>query len=210
MLFDDSYHTIAGFCTAEFRERGSRFIAMAWPVTSEPEVKSLLQATRKAHPQANHACYAFRLTTDPTVFRCSDDREPSGSAGKPILAAIQSKGVTDTLVVVVRYFGGTLLGVPGLINAYRTAAADALKEAIITEKWIVQSYIITFTYDLTSAVHQLLHGMKAAITTQAFGEPCTIRFDIRLHQAEKMEELHRQHPVLAHRSQLEKTTHASS
>ena len=210
MLFDDSYFTIAGISSSEFRDKGSRFIALAYPVKSEAEVKSILQAARKEHPQANHVCYAFRLTTDPTVFRSSDDREPSGSAGKPILAAIQSKGLTDTLVVVIRYFGGTLLGVPGLINAYRTAAYEALERSKIEEKWIMQGYIIRFTYELGSAVHQLLQNVNAKIHQQNYGESCTINFDIRLHHAEKFEAAHRRHPLLAYKSQLEKTKHASA
>lgn len=210
MLFDDSYFTINEFYTSEFKDRGSRFLAFVYPVKSETAVKSILQATRKEHPQANHVCYAFRMTTDPTVYRSSDDREPSGSAGKPILAAIQSKGLTDILVVVVRYFGGTLLGVPGLINAYRTAASAALDKATIVEKWVMQSYIIRFTYELTTAVHQLLQNMKAQIKEQDFGEICTITFEVRLHHAEKLETAHSQHPVLAYKTQLEKTKNASA
>lgn len=210
MLFDDSYMTIDGISTAEFRDRGSRFIAVAYPIQSETAVKAILQATRKEHPQANHVCYAFRMTTDPTVLRSSDDREPSGSAGKPILAAIQSKGLTDTLVVVIRYFGGTLLGVPGLINAYRSAAAAAIEKATIREKWIMQAYVVSFTYELTSAVHQLLQGMKAHILGQSFGESCSITFEVRLQLTEKLETAHRLHPVLAYRSHLEKTKHAST
>jgi len=210
MLFDDSFLTIAEFSTSEFKDRGSRFLALAYPVKSEAEVKSILQATRKEHPQANHVCYAFRLTTDPTVFRSSDDREPSGSAGKPILAAIQSKGLTDTLVVVARYFGGTLLGVPGLINAYKTAAMWALEKSKVEEKWVMQSYVIIFTYELSNAVHQLLQNLKAQIHEQSYGESCTITFDVRLHQSEKLETAHRQHPILAYKSQLERKKHASS
>lgn len=210
MLFDDNYFTITGPSTSEFRDRGSRFLALAYPVKSEAEVKVILQTTRKEHPQANHVCYAFRLTTDPTVFRSSDDREPSGSAGKPILAAIQSKGLTEILVVVIRYFGGTLLGVPGLINAYRTAASEALEKSKIEEKWVMQGYVIRFTYELSSAVHQLLQNMNVKIHEQSYAERCTITFDIRLHHAEKLEAAHRQHPILAHKSQLERTKHASA
>lgn len=121
-----TYKTIAAATTADFRDRGSKFFAFAYPLQQVDEVKHLLQALKKEHPKAVHFCYAYRLDTDGIQYRANDDGEPSGSAGRPILGQIDSAGFTNVLVVVVRYFGGTLLGVPGLINAYKTATASAL------------------------------------------------------------------------------------
>ena len=132
------YKTLAQATTAEFRDRGSRFIAYAYPVNTVDEVKARVQALKKEHSKANHHCVAFRIGIDGKLFRASDDGEPSGSAGRPILGQIDSAGLTNTLVVVVRYFGGTLLGVPGLINAYKEVTAAALKDAAITEKCVEQ------------------------------------------------------------------------
>src|SRR5690606_2431913 len=112
--------------TAEFKDRGSKFLAYAFPINDEQELKGKLKELKALHPKAGHHCYAYRLGLDGNQYRANDDGEPSGSAGKPILGQIDSAGVTNVLVVVVRYFGGTLLGVPGLINAYKTATAEAL------------------------------------------------------------------------------------
>ena len=202
MLFDDSYFTLKSPSTGECRDRGSRFIALAYPVQQEEEVKSILQQIKKDHPQANHHCYAFRLTPDPTVYRASDDREPSGSAGKPILGAITSKGLTDVLVVVVRYFGGTLLGVPGLINAYRSAAVAALEHAELTEKFIEETFSLEFQYDLSNEVHQLLRKHKASITAQDYNEPCCISFSLRKSAIIAFENAYKTHPVLSYQTQL--------
>src|SRR5690349_11582622 len=116
------YNTIERPAVAELKERGSRFIAYAYPVSTVEAVKKQLESLKKEHPKANHHCFAYRLGLDNNVFRVSDDGEPSGTAGKPILGQIDSKQLTDTLIIVVRYFGGTLLGVPGLIHAYKSAA----------------------------------------------------------------------------------------
>ena len=129
-----TYHTLAAPAEAEFKDKGSRFIAYAYPVRSAEDVKNHVERQRQAHHKARHWCYAYRLGTDGLQFRANDDGEPSGSAGRPILGQIDSFAVTDTLIIVVRYFGGTLLGVPGLIHAYKTAAAEALKAAEVIEK----------------------------------------------------------------------------
>ncbi len=202
MLFEDSYFTLKCPSTGEYRDRGSRFIGLAYPVKDEEDVKQILQTVKKEHPQANHHCYAFRLTPDPTVFRASDDREPSGSAGKPILGAITSKGLTDVLVIVVRYFGGTLLGVPGLINAYRSAAAHCLEQAELTEKFIEEAFILEFPYDLSNEVHQLLRKHKASITFQDYSSPCQIHFLIRKSAVVGFENAFKTHPVISYQTQL--------
>lgn len=129
-----TYKTIASTTQAEFKDKGSRFIAFAYPIQTLEEVKQYVLILREEHHKARHWCYAYRLGVDGTQFRANDDGEPAGSAGRPILGQIDSAGLTDVLVIVVRYFGGTLLGVPGLIHAYKTAAAEALTVAEVIEK----------------------------------------------------------------------------
>lgn len=129
-----TYKTITSPTQAEFKDKGSRFIAFAYPIRTLADVKKYLDPLKEEHHKARHWCYAYRLGVDGTQFRANDDGEPSGSAGRPILGQIDSVGVTDVLVVVVRYFGGTLLGVPGLIHAYKEATAQALAVAEVVEK----------------------------------------------------------------------------
>lgn len=146
------YHTIEKPSQAEYKDRGSRFLAYAFPIQTIEEYKKGLKALKEEHPKAAHHCSAYRLGTDGNNFRASDDGEPSGSAGKPILGQIDSKNLTNTAVVVVRYFGGTLLGVPGLINAYKTAASLALQLTPIVEKPVLITYELQFSYDLMNEV----------------------------------------------------------
>ena len=140
------YKTISTSSQAEYKDRGSRFLAHAFPLATVDDFKKHLKALKEEHPKAAHHCFAYRIGTDGNNFRASDDGEPSGSAGKPILGQIDSKGLTNIAVVVVRYFGGTLLGVPGLINAYKTAASLALQLAPIVEKPILVDYELQFDY----------------------------------------------------------------
>jgi uncharacterized YigZ family protein len=142
----NDYHTIEKPSTAEFKDRGSRFLAYAFPIASAEEFKKRIRELREEHPKAAHHCFAYRIGTDGNNFRAGDDGEPSGSAGKPILGQIDSKGLTNLAVVVVRYFGGTLLGVPGLINAYKTAASLALQLTPIIKKPVLAVYEIEFDY----------------------------------------------------------------
>ena len=142
----DAYLTIEKTAFAEFKERGSKFIAFAYPIQSVDEFKAHLQLLKKEHPKAVHHCFAYRLGLDGNNFRVSDDGEPSGTAGRPILGQIDSKLLTDTAVIVVRYFGGTLLGVPGLINAYKTATIMALQLVPTVEKAIEIVYELQFDY----------------------------------------------------------------
>src|SRR5215510_1222086 len=134
MANEDFYYTIEKEATAEFKDRGSKFIGYAFPVSSVEGFKEKLNEVKKLHPKATHHCFAYRLGLDGNAFRVSDDGEPSGSAGRPILGQIDSKQLTNTLIVVVRYFGGTLLGVPGLINAYKTAASLVLQVTPVVPK----------------------------------------------------------------------------
>ena len=140
------YNTIEKPSTAEFKDRGSKFLAYAFPINNVNDFKKHLQHLKKEHPKAVHHCFAYRLGLDGNNFRVSDDGEPGGTAGKPILGQIDSKEVTNILVVVVRYFGGTLLGVPGLINAYKTAASLALQLTPIVQKQVQIDYVLQFDY----------------------------------------------------------------
>lgn len=178
MVTGDKYITISAAGTSDFRDRGSKFLAFAYPVNNQQEIKEKLQALKKEHPKANHHCVAWRLGTDGMQYRASDDGEPAGSAGKPMLGQIDSMGLTNVLVVIVRYFGGTLLGVPGLINAYKTATAMALEPLPKTEKWIEQKYEITFDYPTMGEVLYLLKQSEATIYRQELQLFCVIETGI--------------------------------
>jgi uncharacterized YigZ family protein len=176
------YKTIAAPATGDFRDRGSKFLAYSYPVFTPQDIKDKLQLLKKEHPKAVHYCYAYRLGTDGTQFRANDDGEPSGSAGKPILGQIDSLGLTNVLVVVVRYFGGSLLGVPGLINAYRTATAQSLETVPKTEKWIEDIFEISFDYPAMGEVLYLLKQAEATIYHQDLQLFCIVKAGIpRLH-----------------------------
>lgn len=148
----DYYFTIEKPGIAEFKDRGSRFMAYVFPLPSKEEFKTLLQSVKSEHPKATHHCFAYRLGLDKTDFRASDDGEPSGTAGRPILGQIDSKALTNTLVIVVRYFGGTLLGVPGLINAYKTAASFVLQVTPVVQKQVEVIYHLQFDYTMMNEV----------------------------------------------------------
>lgn len=152
MLFSDIYKTIDNKANGLFKDRGSRFIAIAIPVTTQEEIKNRLEELRKEYHDARHHCYAWVLSPDRQAWRVNDDGEPSGTAGKPILGQINSRELTNILVVVIRYFGGTLLGVSGLINAYRTAAADALDNAAVIERHLAERWTVTFPYSVMNDV----------------------------------------------------------
>lgn len=167
----DYYFTISSKGTAEFKDRGSKFIALAYPITNKNEFKLALQEVKNLHPKASHFCFAYKIGLDNTNFRSSDAGEPNGSAGKPILNAIDSKNITDVLIIVVRYFGGSLLGVPGLINAYKTTASLALQTTQIVQKPILNYFELEFDYTQTNAVMQILKKVDAIIlenNTQLF------------------------------------------
>lgn len=165
-MMEEIYYTIEKSATAEFKDRGSRFISYACPVKSVEEFRARLAALKKEHPKATHHCYAYRLGLDGTNFRVSDDGEPSGSAGRPILGQIDSKGLVNVLVVVVRYFGGTLLGMPGLIHAYRSAAALALQMTPLVQKQVEQEFQVQFDYTQMNEVMTLIRQYNCRIVRQ--------------------------------------------
>jgi len=179
MLFDDTYRTIEKPVEGLFRDRGSKFLAFAYPVTNEIELKNNLAQLKAEHSKANHHCWAMRLTPDRSIFRINDDGEPSGTAGRPILNTLLSRDLTNLAVVVVRYFGGTLLGVPGLINAYKAATEEALKQAVIIEKTVNDIYSIEFDYLQMNDIMRLIKEDNLAIIEQSFDNNCSITVSIR-------------------------------
>ena len=188
MLFSDTYLTIERPVEALFKDKGSKFIGLAYPVQHEQQVKEILQGLKKEHHTANHHCYAYRLGADKLTFRANDDGEPSNTAGKPILGQIQSHDLTDILIVVVRYFGGTLLGVSGLIHAYKTTAAETIKVSKVVEKQILFSYTIHFPFEQLNDVMKILKQSDSRITAQEFDNNCKISFHIRKASSEACEE----------------------
>lgn len=186
MLFDDTYKTIAAPAEGIFRDRGSKFLAFAYPVKSNEEITAHLDSLRKEHHGARHHCYAWRLGPQGEAYRANDDGEPSGTAGKPILNQLLSAGVTNTLIVVVRYFGGTLLGVSGLINAYKLSAVDALANANIVEKQITEVYRLEFPYDAMNAVMKILKDHELPQWNQDFQLDCKLEFSVRKSEADQV------------------------
>jgi uncharacterized YigZ family protein len=157
------YYTIEKPSVAEFKDRGSKFLAYTFPVQTVDDFKRRLKELKEEHPKAAHHCFAYRLGMDKNNFRSSDDGEPSGSAGKPILGQIDSKDLTNVAVVVVRYFGGTLLGVPGLINAYKTSTSLALQLTAIIEKPVLLQYELHFDYTLMNEVMMVVKRFSCTI-----------------------------------------------
>ena len=176
----DQYKSIAAPAEGLFKDNGSRFIAFAYPVETEEDVKELVSALKKEYHDARHHCFAYRLGYKGDVWRASDDGEPSGSAGRPILGQIDSLGLSDVLVVVVRYFGGIKLGIPGLIRAYKTSTADALSSAQVVEKIAGKRFRIHFDYLAMNAVMKVLKDMDLAQSKQDFGERCSLEVRVRL------------------------------
>jgi uncharacterized YigZ family protein len=160
------FQTIEQRSTAEFNDRGSKFIGIAAPVTSIEAFKLFLAEVKKEHPKASHHCFAYRLGGDGMIFRVTDAGEPSGTAGRPILGQIDSKGLTNVAVIVVRYFGGTLLGVPGLINAYKTAAGLALQLTPVVRKQVEIRYELQFDYTVTNEVLKATRKFNCNILEQ--------------------------------------------
>jgi uncharacterized YigZ family protein len=180
----DQYKTIDGPAEGQFKDRGSKFIAYAFPCYEEADWQSALDSVKKDHFKARHHCFAYRIGLDQNNFRSNDDGEPSGTAGRPILGQIDSYGLTNVFIVVVRYFGGTKLGTSGLINAYRTAAAEALEQASIIEKTVEDIYQIDFEYALMSDVMNAVKKLDLEIVSQDFGNTANLNIAIAQSQVE--------------------------
>lgn len=184
----DTYKTILNRSEGYYKDKGSKFLAFACPVNSEEEAKEILNQLKKEHHNARHHCYAWRLGTEEVTYRTNDDGEPSSTAGKPILGQLQSFGVTNVFIVVVRYFGGTLLGTSGLINAYKTAAAEALKNAEIITKTIEVQFKLHFTYRLMNDVMQIIKQENLNIVNTQFEIECDLVFSVRKSRAKQIGE----------------------
>ena len=186
MLFEDTYLTINEPGEGIFRDRGSKFIAFVYPIQSEQDIKPLVAKLKSEHPKANHHCWALRLSPDRSVFRVNDDGEPSGTAGRPILNILLSQNLTNIAVIVVRYFGGTLLGVPGLINAYKVATEDALKQIKVIEKTVNDIYQLAFNYLQMNDVMRVIKSENLTINEQQFNTDCQLNVEVRKSQIEKV------------------------
>lgn len=196
MLFDDSYQTIKNISEGVFRDKGSKFIAYAYPITSLDDSKTILSKLRNEHPKARHFCWALRLSPDRSIFKLNDDGEPAGTAGRPILNALLSADLTNIMVVVVRYFGGTLLGVTGLINAYKTATIEALQAHNTIVKTVNDIYRLNFGYLQMNAVMRVVKEEQLNVLEQQFDTSCILEFEVRksqlttvLGKLEKIEDL---------------------
>jgi uncharacterized YigZ family protein len=183
---EDTFKTIEKPSEGLFKDKGSRFISYAFPVNSEEEIRELVQSIKKEHHSARHHCYAWRMGAEKLLFRVNDDGEPSSTAGKPILGQIQSFDLTNILIVVVRYFGGTLLGVPGLINAYRNAALDAINKAEICEMVVEKWLLIEFDYLVMNQVMKVLKDEKLPQIDPQFDLNCKVKTHIRLSEIDRI------------------------
>ena len=183
-MFDDTYHTIAGPAEGLYKEKGSKFLAFAFPVRSVEEVKQHLDRLRKEYYDARHHCYAYILGPRKDAYRVNDDGEPSGTGGRPIHGQLLSADLTDTLIVVVRYFGGILLGASGLANAYKAAARDAIGNAEVVEKTIDVSYRLHFEYALMNDVMRMLKELGVQPRNQEFNLDC--RMDVSVRQSQSV------------------------
>ncbi len=183
---EDVFNTIEKEYQGYFKDKGSKFYSFAYPVKNEAEIKEILAKLRKEHHSARHHCFAWRLGIQNIAFRVNDDGEPSSTAGKPILGQLLSYNVTNILLVVVRYFGGTLLGVSGLINAYRNAVADVLQKAEIKQKIIEKEINLKFTYKELAEVMNVIKQENLIILNTHFEENCNLSFSVRESEYEKV------------------------
>jgi uncharacterized YigZ family protein len=182
-LFDDTYKELEAPTEGFFKDRGSKFIARVYPVHQDEEIKTHLQELRSEYYDARHHCYSWIIGPDQSAYRINDDGEPSGSAGKPIHGQLLSHGLTNTLAVVVRYFGGTKLGIPGLINAYREATRDALAHGNIIELTVNETYHIQYEYPLMDVVMRFMKDHDINIIKTQFELDCRLSFEVRKSQA---------------------------
>ncbi len=186
-MISDEYKTISQIIGEGFySEKRSKFLAFAHHVTSEDEIKSILLAYKKKYYDARHCCYAYMLGAERVNFRANDDGEPSSTAGKPILGQINSFELTDILIVVIRYFGGTKLGTSGLIAAYRSAAAAAIEASQIEVKLVEETITYTFAYPMMNQVMRIVKDMQPRIVSQNFDNTCSITLAIRQSEAERL------------------------
>jgi len=188
VMQNDTYKTIEGTSEGLYKEKGSKFLAFAHPVDNLEAVKALLDDYRKRYHDARHVCFAYSLGPEREETKAGDDGEPSGTAGRPILGQIQSFGLTNVLVVVVRYFGGILLGTGGLVVAYKSAAAEALSQAVVVEKTVDVILQIHVEYPFLDTTLRLLRKWEASIVEQSFALDCQLRVTVRKQSVEPLRE----------------------
>jgi len=175
----DSYKSISKAAEGLFKDKGSKFMAFAYPIKNEEEAKLIVANLRKEYHDARHHCYAYRINPENPIYRVNDDGEPSGTAGKPIYGQILSNDLYDIIVVVVRYFGGTLLGTSGLINAYRVATSDCIINSVVVEKIIETNFEISFPYDKMNQVMKIIKEENINIKKQDFNLDCFMVLSVR-------------------------------
>jgi uncharacterized YigZ family protein len=184
MIFEDTYNTIRAVSKGIYRDKGSRFLAFAIPVSSQDEIKPILEHYRKEYHDARHHCFSYMIGYDKSIWRSNDDGEPSGTAGKPIMGQINSNDLTNILIIVVRYFGGTLLGVSGLITAYKSAAAEAIASAEIIECTVSAYYRLIFPYTSMNEVMKIIKDENLVQSEQHFELDCSVITGVRLSKKE--------------------------
>jgi uncharacterized YigZ family protein len=184
----DSYKTIAAVSEGLFKDKGSKFLSFAYPIESEEQVKLIVKGLKKKYYDARHHCYAYKIGAGENNYRVNDDGEPSATAGKPIYGQILSSGLSDILIVVVRYFGGILLGTSGLINAYKNSAQHAIANAQIVEKIIKQELEIDFSYEMLSQVMRIIKEENLEIVSQQLTESCHVALNVREAELDRMKE----------------------
>lgn len=185
-MFDDTYKTLAAPSEGLYKEKGSKFLAFAYPIHTIDDVKAHLEQLRKDYFDARHHCYAYILGPRKDAFRANDDGEPSGTGGRPIHGQLLSADLTDTLIVVVRYFGGILLGASGLANAYKTAARDAIDHAAIVEKTIDCRYRFSFAYETMNDVMRILKEFDLKPENPNYALDCTLEVSVRQSQSVRL------------------------
>jgi uncharacterized YigZ family protein len=184
----NSFFTLKSTSQGSYKEKGSKFLAFAYPVSSESEIKERIATLKSEYFDASHHCFAWILGAEKSQYRAFDDGEPNHSAGDPILGQIRSRNLTDVLVVVVRYFGGTKLGVGGLIAAYKGAADEALSNAEIIEKEVMERFKLSYDYSATADVMRMVKEFELTIIAQDFKDGCALTADVPLKNKEKFEE----------------------
>ena len=183
---DDTFKTLKENTEGLFKDKGSKFFAYGYPISKEEQVKDLVQQLKKEHHSARHHCYAFKIGIENVQFRANDDGEPSGTAGKPILGQIESNDLTNILIVVVRYFGGILLGTGGLINAYRNAAADCIANAKIDTRIIENELSVSFSYEQLNTAMRVVKEEDLRVVEQNFLESCEMKIAVKQSQYESV------------------------
>jgi len=179
MMFSDTYRTIKNPTQAEHKDRGSKFLAFAYRISNDQQCKEVIKQLKKEHPQAAHHCYAYIIGTRGEVQKFNDDREPANTAGRPILRVILSNNLTEVLIVVVRYFGGKLLGVPGLIEAYGTAAKLAIAKDNIIEVEITEKFLLTVAHEFENDVFKLIKQLQLKVIQHQHEDEVLVLIEVR-------------------------------